>query len=823
MKRIIIGIFLSLMLIIILISCTDDIAKIQEIAQKVRIEFSKCSGCYECINDFNCPYDAIKIDERTFTTYIDGEKCVQCMKCINNFSCPENAILIERDIIAPGNIADFSAVSDTLGKLEIQFTAPGDDDTLGLAYRYELTLKDQNNQTVQTDFEIPLPHIAGYVENWIINELPPEELITVNLQAFDEVNQFSETVSLEVLIQGEYIDEIAPAAITDLISNSFEDSLELIWSAVGDDGLEGTAFRYEVRYNENEINDSNWDSATEFSQNIIPSQPGVLEQLFIDDLPQQINYFFAIKAFDEEDNPSEISNNTTASIIGDIVSPADINDLTINSVSSNSILLNWTAVGDDDYDGTADSYIIKIHTESIDESNWQNIPEIEQSVAPQNAGITESFLLTDLEPLTSYYAAIKVLDDVQNISNLSNIVNTVTTEIPDEIPPGQITDLTATPSETEIELIWTAPGDDDFEGTAYQYDIRISNDPITDANWGSTELLPNSLAPLPAGNEQNYFVQNLEQDLDYYFGIKTIDESNNISELSNCVNAALLEDTTPPAQITDLSALETEDIIILTWTAVGDNGMEGQATSYEIRFSDEEISENNWSEAELLPNPPQPSFSGTSETYVAYNLTPGINYFFAIKAIDENLNYAEISNNAQAEIFLDNIPPAAITNLVALDEFNIYSYRIKLQWIAPGDDDNEGTASYYDIRYSSFSINDGNWNNATQFSNPPDPESAGTQQTCEISGLAGGTIYYFAIKTYDDNDNESEISNSPGGKIVFQINHGACHDCSHCINDCPVGAISDVGPYKTIDPDLCDACGTCTCPYNLIKLSVVAY
>jgi len=811
------------MLIIILISCTDDISKIQEIAQKVRIEFSKCSGCYECINDFNCPYDAIKIDERTFTTYIDGEKCVQCMKCINNFSCPENAILIERDMIVPGNISNFSAVSDTLGKLEIQFIAPGDDDTLGLAYRYELTLKDLNNQMIQTDFEVPLPHIAGYEENWIINELPPDELITVNLQAFDEVNQFSETISSDVLIQGEYIDEISPAAITDLISNSFEDSLELIWSAVGDDGLEGTVDHYEIRYNESEINDSNWDSVTEFSQNIIPSQPGFLEHFSITDLPQQINYFFTIKAFDEEDNPSEISNNTTASIIGDIVSPADINDLTISSVSSNSILINWTAVGDDNYEGSADSYIIKIHTENIDESNWQNIPEIEQSLIPEISGTLESFLITDLESVTTYYAAVKVVDDAENISLLSNVVDAQTGETPDEIPPGEITDLNAIPTDNEIELVWTAPGDDDYEGTAYQYDIRVSNDPISDANWESSEQLPNLPVPLLAGTEQNYYVQNLEQDLDYYFGIKTIDDELNISNLSNIVNSALLEDTTPPAQITDLSALDTEDIIILTWTAVGDDGMEGQATSYEIKFSEEEITEDNWTESELLSNPPQPSTSGTSETYVAYDLTPGINYFFVIKAIDENLNYAEISNNAQAEIFLDNIPPAAITNLVALDEFNIYSYRIKLQWNAPGDDDDEGTASYYDIRYLTSPINDSNWNNAAQFSNSPDPESAGTQQICEISGLSGGTIYYFAIKTYDDNDNESGISNSPGGKIVFQINHGACHDCSHCINDCPVGAISDVGYYKTIDPDLCDACGTCTCPYNLIKLSVVAY
>ncbi|MCD4828910.1 MAG: 4Fe-4S binding protein [Candidatus Cloacimonetes bacterium] len=69
-----------------------------------------------------------------------------------------------------------------------------------------------------------------------------------------------------------------------------------------------------------------------------------------------------------------------------------------------------------------------------------------------------------------------------------------------------------------------------------------------------------------------------------------------------------------------------------------------------------------------------------------------------------------------------------------------------------------------------------------------------------------------------------DVSNSPGGKIVFTI-LTSCHDCSQCINRCPNGAISDIGPRKVIDYDLCDACGNCEpyCPWNLIRLWVAAY
>ncbi|MBC8415334.1 MAG: ferredoxin [Candidatus Cloacimonetes bacterium] len=55
------------------------------------------------------------------------------------------------------------------------------------------------------------------------------------------------------------------------------------------------------------------------------------------------------------------------------------------------------------------------------------------------------------------------------------------------------------------------------------------------------------------------------------------------------------------------------------------------------------------------------------------------------------------------------------------------------------------------------------------------------------------------------------------------MNTAACINCSNCINDCPIGAIHQGPGYKYIDPDQCDACGTCTCPYGLIFRAVVAY
>jgi len=107
----------------------------------------------------------------------------------------------------------------------------------------------------------------------------------------------------------------------------------------------------------------------------------------------------------------------------------------------------------------------------------------------------------------------------------------------------------------------------------------------------------------------------------------------------------------------------------------------------------------------------------------------------------------------------------------------------------------------------------------------PEPAAAGTEQTHIVTNLDEATIYYYAMKATDDNANTSEISNSPAGKIVYQILASQCRDCSRCINDCPEDAIYDAGSYKAIDQDDCVACGECVseCPWNLIKKWVVAY
>ncbi len=84
---------------------------------------------------------------------------------------------------------------------------------------------------------------------------------------------------------------------------------------------------------------------------------------------------------------------------------------------------------------------------------------------------------------------------------------------------------------------------------------------------------------------------------------------------------------------------------------------------------------------------------------------------------------------------------------------------ITLNWTAPGDDSTSGTATQFDIRYSTAPITTSTFNTAQTVTGEPAPSLAGSPDSCTVTGLTPGTTYYFAMKTADEVPNWSDLSN----------------------------------------------------------------
>ncbi len=106
----------------------------------------------------------------------------------------------------------------------------------------------------------------------------------------------------------------------------------------------------------------------------------------------------------------------------DTTAPAPVADLAATELLLTQVRLTWTATGDDGMTGTANAYDIRYSTSPITPETWDSATQAAGEPKPQAAGTQEEFLLSGLEPETTYYFAMQVLDNVGNVSPLSNIV-----------------------------------------------------------------------------------------------------------------------------------------------------------------------------------------------------------------------------------------------------------------------------------------------------------------------------------------------------------------------------------------------------------------
>jgi hypothetical protein len=126
----------------------------------------------------------------------------------------------------------------------------------------------------------------------------------------------------------------------------------------------------------------------------------------------------------------------------------------------------------------------------------------------------------------------------------------------DATPPSAVSNLAVGQiGGDNVSLSWTAPGDDGTSGTAAAYDIRWSTSPINASNFASATAFVTVPDPLGSGQTQTYVALGLQPTTAYWFALRTRDEMNNWSAISNVATATTTAlDTTPPASITDLSA-----------------------------------------------------------------------------------------------------------------------------------------------------------------------------------------------------------------------------------------------------------------------------
>ncbi len=238
--------------------------------------------------------------------------------------------------------------------------------------------------------------------------------------------------------------------------------------------------------------------------------------------------------------------------------PAAPANLIAGAVSSSQINVSW----EDNSDNEA-GFKLERSTNGLDFVQFALL-----SAGMTNA--TDAGLLSS----TTYYYQVRAFNVVGN-SMYSSMVEATTLAAPaDTTPPAAVTNLAVSSvSSNSASLIWVAPGDDGHSGTATSYDLRYSTGPISETNWVSAMPISGAPAPAAAGTSQAFTVNSLAAAVTYYFALKTSDEANNLSPLSNVARATTATTAlSPPAPPTGLRATGVaSNEIDLSWTDQANN------------------------------------------------------------------------------------------------------------------------------------------------------------------------------------------------------------------------------------------------------------
>ena len=128
------------------------------------------------------------------------------------------------------------------------------------------------------------------------------------------------------------------------------DTLQLVWSAPGDDGSIGTATAYEMRVSTAPITLGNWIGANVVAGAPAPLPSGKRQALIVRGLSSDTTYYFALRSVDDAGNWSGLSNLLRWDWAADVAPPAAPLSVALARLGA-GVRVTWGADTEPDLDG----------------------------------------------------------------------------------------------------------------------------------------------------------------------------------------------------------------------------------------------------------------------------------------------------------------------------------------------------------------------------------------------------------------------------------------------------------------------------------------
>ncbi len=464
------------------------------------------------------------ITDSSFEAEYPGVAGVQAF--INSFSA--TASIRVRDSLSPQEITDLVANSYSHTAITLQWTAPGNDESYGTAAGYQVRLSSSPiTSTAECTGAIAVSHSltpssAGIQEHLEVNGLSPNQEYFFCILAYDAEGNFNDWTQGSVSAQTQPVpDTTAPTPVTDLTATATgPTTVELAWTAVGDDASSGAATAYEIRRSLSPIsNDLECSNASLVPNSLGPQPAGNPVTQNVSNLSDGTVYYFCVRAFDEVNNRSTWTGTVSATTPSGNDAPiADAGADTIGGTGQ-TIALDASDSTDPDaaHCGASSglytyewSFLSVPPTSALDNADIANSNSLQAEFIPDVGG--------------TYILQFSFTDDAGSCEGGDRTdVDTVSIEVSDLLPP---VNLQGTLLQGGIELTW----DSVAATTGYRVYFSTAS-PVTESD-----------SMVEATDPDTLLTNGFQDNQTYYFAVSSIDSSNE-SELSSEVMVSVPQTT----------------------------------------------------------------------------------------------------------------------------------------------------------------------------------------------------------------------------------------------------------------------------------------
>ncbi len=434
--------------------------------------------------------------------------------------------------------------------------------------------------------------------------------------------------STPVKIKSSPADTIAPGSVMNFAAVAGDEQISLSWRNPGDSDLQAVSIIQSTDHYPTSVTDGEEiysGKGTSFTKT---------------GLTNDTVYYYA--AFAEDEVPNYSDAVVAQATPKDVTAPASVSNF-VAVPGDEEVSLSWSNPADSDFAGV----ILVVRFD-------MSYPAGPYDGVVVYNGTGSSVVDKNVENGVTYYYAIFAYDEVPNYSPAAEAAATPA----DTTAPAAPANFQAISGDEQIALSWSNPADDDFAGVNV---VRKADGFPTSMDDGVVVY---------SGTGTSLLDVNLRNNESYYYAIFAKDEVPNLS--ASALSSAIPADVTAPAAVSDFAAASGDEQVLLSWKNPADTDL---ASVIVVRGE---------GMPPVSPDEGVTIYAGKGESACDNGLTNGVEYFYAIFALDEVPNYSVAA--------VASATPADVTAPGAVDSFTAVSgdKEINLLWNNPADGDFAG-------------------------------------------------------------------------------------------------------------------------------------